>query len=85
MFELGSILPNGAVVIEHDPQAGVVLARFRNAEYVTWRIGEDGDTYWGHYFGGDLGAAMADFRGRVNVARVEVLDGRYIAAVPQLG
>lgn len=88
-FGCGAVLPNGAVVIEHHSKDGVVLAKFKGAEYVTWMIGEDGDTYWGHYFGGNLEAAVIDYNKRKREtggsADVEVLDGKYIVAVPQLG
>lgn len=42
---------------------GVVLAKWRDDEYVVWRYGKDGSVYWGHYFNprayqGDSRAAM---------------------------
>lgn len=54
-------LKNGALVLAIEGE--VVLCAWRD-EYVTWVIGPHHDTYWGHYFGADLDAAVADFERR---------------------
>lgn len=57
-------LKNGASVIDRD--GSVVLAKTTgHLPYVTWRINEDGDCFWGNYFA-SLSAADADFRDRVS-------------------
>ena len=48
----GDTLPNGATVVAINRVSRVVLAKFRN-EYVSWRIGDNADTYWGRYYSED--------------------------------
>jgi hypothetical protein len=55
-------LNNGAVVIEQ--KGDVVLARWdRDGKYVTWKVDNEGNAYWGHYFTA-LSDAVADFNKR---------------------
>ena len=61
-------LKNGAEIINMDSIAGIVLAKFRGFEYVTWNVDADGNAYWGHYFNDDLNAARIDYADRVNSA-----------------
>jgi len=58
-------LTNGAELLKRDEATGVVLAKFRDSEYVTWRTSEDGSAFWGHYFNDDVVAAAEDFARRV--------------------
>lgn len=63
-MQTGTILKNGAEVIKAERR--IVLAQFRG-EFVTWQYNrhDASDTYWGHYFGGDISAAVKDFEERV--------------------
>ena len=54
-------LANGAEVLEQ--KGDVVLAKFRD-EYVTWKIDDSGNAYWGHYHGKDLVKAANEFAER---------------------
>jgi hypothetical protein len=54
-------LNNGARVLER--RGDTVLCEFRD-EYVTWRTDDDGNAYWGHYFGRALLDATKDFENR---------------------
>jgi hypothetical protein len=56
---------NGAEVLKRDEATGIVLAKFRDSEYVTWMTDDDGIAYWGHYFGDDIVAASADYAERI--------------------
>ena len=65
-FKAGDKLKNGAVILEHDPATGSVLASWdkgNRTEYVTWRVDDDGNAYWGHYFDSVTDAAD-DFKKR---------------------
>ena len=66
----GEKLPNGAMIVacrreEADPPRYIVLAmwlRGRNdCEYVTWASDQEGDCYWGHYHGENIGTAVQDY------------------------
>ena len=52
----GRTLPNGALVLHHDPEAEIVLAfsvissSDGQGEYVVWSLGADGSTSWADYF-----------------------------------
>ena len=50
----GSKLKNGAVVLlmYANPEETIVLAYWvgNNMPYVTWRVDEDGYSFWGHYY-----------------------------------
>ncbi len=64
-------LNNGAEVIASErtgPGVRVVLALWRGNEYVTWKVGDDGEAYWGRYFMGDVVAATANFAERAGIA-----------------
>ncbi len=70
---IGDKLRNGATCLQvAAPTAGTVrwtVLALSNDEYVTWSIyhhadGSSSGTCHGHYFGQDLGAALADFRKR---------------------
>ncbi len=57
------ILPNGAKVLDFDPDTNIVLAQFRG-EFVTWAYNSDDlSTFWGHYHT-DIILAVEDFRTR---------------------
>jgi hypothetical protein len=56
---------NGAELLKRDEATGIVLAKFRDSEYVTWMTDADGIAYWGHYFAGDIVAASADYAERI--------------------
>ena len=58
-------LNNGAELLDRDAETGIVLAKFRGSEYVTWATSANGDAFWGHYFGSDVVAASKDFTVRV--------------------
>jgi len=63
----GAVLPNGAEVLYFavSPFTGtVVLCKWGDNEFVTWKLGKAGDAYWGHYFK-DLAMAVDDFLGRI--------------------
>ncbi len=65
----GKTLPNGAIVIacsqsSHE-RTFVVLALWRDAEYVTWITDEEGEAFWGRYFDEDLEPAVNDYFERV--------------------
>lgn len=61
---VGTRLPNNyALVLQHrweydlhgHVEKQVVLCSMLNdTEYVTWRIDQEGNAYWGHYFNGNL-------------------------------
>jgi hypothetical protein len=65
---MNNTLPNGAEILAIDRTAGIVLAFFRDSEYVTWGIDRKDNAYWGHYFDGDIVAATKDFEARVKAA-----------------
>jgi len=60
-------LTNGAELLAHDEATGIVLAKFRGTEYVTWDTNEYGDAFWGHYYGTDVVKAAEGFTARVKV------------------
>lgn len=69
----GRTLPNGALVLHHDPKARVVLAyvacaRGDNGDYVTWLVDDEGYTSTGSYFLEEQGRAfqraVLDFNNR---------------------
>ncbi len=70
-------LQNGATLIK-GVIGGAVLAKFRG-EFVTWRTGDNGAAYWGHYHGDDLRAAVDDFEKRE--AHVQNLQSLKLVAV----
>lgn len=46
-------LKNGADILQDltTPNYRLVLAKWTGAhQYVTWRVDDDGNCYWGHYF-----------------------------------
>jgi hypothetical protein len=48
-------LNNGAEIIEQ--RGEVVLARWNSPHpFVTWRVDDEGNAYWGHYFKTELEA-----------------------------
>lgn len=48
-----------------DGHLRIVLATSNKGEYVTWAFNkQDGGFFWGHYFGDDYDAALADFNKR---------------------
>jgi len=56
-------LANGAIILKQEKD--VVLALYKG-EFVTWRIDEKGNAFWGAYWGRNLEAALANFKGRLN-------------------
>lgn len=58
-------LKNGATVI--DQRNDVVLAKWQDDQYVTWRVDADLNAYWGHYFD-NIEDATADFAKRTGGA-----------------
>lgn len=61
MLKPGDKLRNGATVVAVKP--GVVLAVWKDSEYVTWALNDENDTCWGHYFQ-DFLSAVNDFNNR---------------------
>jgi hypothetical protein len=77
MITINDVLPNGALCLGYIPLClapfgGIVLARkpisspFERAEYATWQVNDQGDTFWGHYFKSYQDAAV-DFLQRGSV------------------
>lgn len=71
LIEVGQHLRNGAVVLalkqyHTGPDGGIiVLAMTYYGEFVTWVSTRDGsESFWGHYFSGDIEAALNDFKKR---------------------
>lgn len=76
---VGTKIDNGAIVLvsklnrEDDLTVEYVALCLWRDEYVTWHVGgkkTTGETsaYWGHYFGTDIGLALADYRKRAGEA-----------------
>jgi hypothetical protein len=65
---MNEILPNGAEVLAIDRTAGIVLAKFRGREFVTWGLDRKDNCFWGHYFDENIVAASKDFEARVKAA-----------------
>lgn len=66
---VGDRLANGATVLQAAPaklhRGGTAFLALWRDEFATWIGREDGtDTTWGHYFDGNLAAALADFTER---------------------
>jgi hypothetical protein len=68
MNEIGNTLPNGAEILAIDRTASIVLAKFRDREFVTWCIDRKDNCYWGHYFDEDIVSAGISFKERVAAA-----------------
>lgn len=52
-FAIPKFLNNGAEILAFKQRLRgvlVVLAKWKDNEYVTWVVDEKGDAYWGHYF-----------------------------------
>lgn len=65
-FNTAATLPNGADILDRRTvgEGQVVLARYYGAQpFVTWRVDQDGNAYWGHYHR-ELVDAAQDFRTR---------------------
>ncbi len=74
-LKIGAVIPSnamGAIVVDFRKSAGasggnVVLCRLPHntqTPYVTWRIDEEGNCYWGHY-AVDLTEAHKDYNERL--------------------
>jgi hypothetical protein len=64
----GDTLPNGALVVAakkwlNEPTGRIVLCLW-NSEYVTWKTDENGNAFWGSYFGDNFIGAVRDFEDR---------------------
>lgn len=72
-LQVGTRLRNGALVLQSAPYpghpSGVLVLCLSRDEFVTWAVNPtDLEAYWGHYFGSDLGSALADFTARTEGA-----------------
>lgn len=50
---VGSTLKNGALVLQHTVRDDkeIVLCSWKDGhEFVTWRLDNEGNAFWGHYF-----------------------------------
>lgn len=53
MFNLSTAntLPNGAEILERNVFHRIVYCYWHGAQpYVTWKVDDEGNAFWGHYF-----------------------------------
>ncbi len=72
-MKAGDTLKNGTTVIDCNEEFVLALRTDAHHPYVTWALGPDGDTFWGHYHF-TLEEAVADFKSRSRGIRFR-LDG----------
>lgn len=70
---------NGAIVkgmMKVDYNRYVVLARYAERDWVVWRMDNDGECYWGNYFGDKLEQATERF---FEICKHELKETKYDA------
>jgi hypothetical protein len=68
-YEFGHKIKNGALVIHAtklETKMWIAICFWENSahEYVIWRLDNEGNAYWGHYFS-DMGSAIQFYQAKI--------------------